>query len=869
MNSRYGYLQFLYDSPINPSASPNYVPFPVNTPINIIYVDDDGTETRHSGNPIMTDAEGKITFLIEHRTNLYFEIEFSEPTYINVTSGTLMPQSTLNSRMQQGSLNFTQEMIFMLPQRFNLRNAIWAIDDVPVFDRNHNIFHDLENNLLRGGSGHLRVILSPEWQYVGFQYYDRHAKAKAMVPQFILLEGYNESVSDDTPVTKSNVFTNNSVCLPWILARDSKNTRSPERITLKFRSINSVVQSGGGVIRHTRDEVRAMPLRDRFQFYDIPEEFSSRNWQAKFGEHSSIMFPFQDRGVVNGNTTYSNPLVFELDSVVLTDDECEWESDWNRNNRFTFFDIKMSISNPDGSKPYYTTGTVDSDFFSMGVTGDHPRVISVNGKFYDITDKRSTGDLIGARAAVLDDEQVHYGDDIQRPVSSMTGNFELHYFKDCLDVDDNVVSALLIYWSCKLGCGTGTTNADITNFQQSGMINAKQRWEQKGYKFKPQSGVNPEAIPVFFFEARESNPFKCTVTLHPAGNGRSSMGITSGDFMSDDYQQDAATADPDVDNQMYGWFTMAHEIGHAMGLDDEYAESVPEDNSTDITDGSCWNPPLPQFDQYYPGVPYSCDTLSMMQKNKAPRLRHLWYYCRWINATDEVKNLSSNTVFKVHHAGKNYNYSLIEDYINFYEPAYDEEDFDNGDYGEFDLFLYKIGNDETTDRLITGQSNFDGILVVRSKLQWFFDNYLTHTWSSTTAKLRYMRDFHTRIDQVMNNKYYLECSSDSEFKKVYVFFKPHYKYAGSTPSDHFEITVKANSGATVNFQPEFFEDDFDDDDFEIDARQDFVSIYRYILGLVPYEGNPRQSKTSIASNELNFLATWIGSQRGQTYQLRY
>jgi len=880
MDGRFGYLKFMYHNPVTDSN----MPFPGRTPVHIIYVDNGGSETRDSHNPFQINgADGTLTFFIEHRTNLYFEIQFGETAYLNLTSGTIILQSELDSQLQSGGFDLRNNMIFMLPQRFNLKNSIWSIDNVPVFDRERRMFVNLEANPLNGGSGHLPVILTPEWQYIGFQYYDRHAKTKQMMPQYTILRGYNEDVDEDNPVTRSNVFKDNCICVPWIEDRNSKNVRNPEKIVLKFGTSETFIESGGGIVRRTRDQVRAMPLRDRFRYYDLPEVWSSKNWKAKFGQNSTNVSPFQDRNVVNGNTTASNPLVFELDSVVLTDDDLECESSWEQNNRFTVFDIKMKITNPETNKPYWANGTVDRNFFPMRTTlpptptdGDHPRVLYVNDKFHDITDKRSTdGDVIGARAAVLNDESVHYGENLEKPYHSVAGNSEVHYFKDCLDTDDSVISALIIFWSCKFEADSGVSAADVDNFRRSGMQNTKERWGLKNYRFRPRNDPSSRNIivkPIFFYEARSNDPYKCDVTVHPSGQARSSMGISEGNFMSSDYQSGAPGAgDTDIDGNSFGRFTMSHEVGHAMGLMDEYVESLEEDNINNVPGNELWSPPLPIFDQpFIDGRPYPWDELSMMNSNKAPRLRHLWHFSHWMNETDEVKNLTGNTVFQVNYNSQNFNYFLPNSMNNFYEPAEEERNVSNGDYGEFDLRLYKIGSDELTKIAISGQSGFDGVLVVRSRLQWFFESYSTFTWANINEKIRYLRNFETSIRHEMNGKYYLECSADSDFKKVYVFFSPHYYFEGSTIHDHFEITVKANTGASVIFQPEFFQDGFDDDDFEVDARQNPISIYRYVLGLSPYTGSgaSKVSNNSINANELNFLVTWINNKRGRTYQLR-
>jgi hypothetical protein len=864
MDNRYGYLQFMYHNPVTNSN----VPFPSGTPVNIIYVDNGGAETPHSGNPLSLDAQGKITFLIEHRTNLYFEFNFDQRTYINITSNTRINDSAISN------LNTQTNMAFMLPQRFNLKNSTWTIDSVPVYDSPTRTFRDLEANPLSGASGHLPVVLTPEWQYIGFQFYDQHAKTQRMVPQYLMLYGYNEDVSEDNWVTSSNVFKDNCICLPWIEDRNLRNTRNREKIVLKFGTTNAYVDNGAGAVRRTRSSVRAMPLKDRFKHYDLPESWSSKNWKAKLGANSSNLLPFQNAGIVNGNSTSANPIVFELDTVVITNSDLEYESDWEQNNHFSFFNINMSINNPQTNRPYWTQGPVDRNFFPMGTTGNHPRVLAVNGRFHDITDKRSAGDLLGARAAVLNDTSVHYGEEVIKPYHSVAGNIELHYFADTLDLSDNVVSSLLVYWSCEFAADTGVTDAQIENFRRSGMTNAKNRWERKGYKFKRRpgsSGRDIEVRPVFFYEFRDSDPHKCDVTVHSGGAGaRSSMGRTSGDFMANDYGPNSNVSSEN--GQSFGWFTMSHEIGHAMGLMDEYVESLEEDTAANLPHGGVWSPVLPIFDQpFIDGRPYPWDDISMMNTNKAPRLRMFWHYARWMNQTDEVKNLTGNTVFNVEHTSQNFKYFRSDSMTNFYEPVHSENNVENGGYAEFDLRLYKMGEDESTKIAIPGQSGIDGILVVRSRLQWFFDDYSSHTWQNIEQKLLYLKDFQTKVNRKMNidGKFYLECPSDSDFKKVFVFFAPHYYFEGSTIHDHFEISVKANGGASINFQPPFYGNGYHDNEFEVDALQNKISIYRYVLGMLPYtmSGTNKVANNNISMLDLDFLLTWISNVRGGEYTM--
>lgn len=864
MKDGVGYLQFQYYNPIFESN----MPFPKGTSINIIYVDSEGNEMEHSKNPLLTDdSNGKISFSIEHKTNLYFGIEFKETTYLNITKKSLVSQNDLDKSIQSDKFYLTKEMLFMLPKKMTTKNSRWEIGkhnviDKPFYDEKNHLFANLKINKLRGMSGYLQVTLKPEWQFISFRYYDRHKKSEQVVPQCLMLEGYNEDVDDDVPVTRSNIFKNNCICLPWTEDENKSNNRDAKEIMFRFETSDMFIESGGTpkVVTDTRENVRSKPLTERFKYYDLPQEWKSNNWIVK---HSTNQDLFEK--IVNKETNKNLPLIVDLDSVVPTDNALDCES-WDKDDRFTVFDIEMKITNCDSNKPYWSNKQIlDSILFTKYLIGKQPRVICINGTFYDITDKRSAdGDVVGARAAVENDAEVHHGDKVKKPVCN-AGNFEFHYFADCLDSGGTPISTLLIYWSCEFNKGSGVSNSNLQKFQKFGMTNSKKRWEMKGYKFKPKadpSGKGIEVKPVFFFEGRDESPYKCSVELNQPGTGRANMGISSANFKTNDYQQCGTTVNED--GKAFAYFTMAHELGHAMGLDDEYLESIKEDED--------WFPVLPKFGQYYPGMPYSFDNSSIMVGNKAPRLRHFWYFCRWLNETDEVKNLTSNITFLINYSGgKNYDYFLKEDVRNFYNYAYEEENVKNGKHGIYDLFLYKIGNDETTeDRMIIAQKNFDSILIVRHKLQWFFDDYDGVKWTDDNMKLKRMRNFQNQVNWICNKRFHLECTGDLDFKKVYIYFVPHYYFEGWKLTDHFEITAKRNTATPIKYRADFYEDDFDDDDFAIDEKENQITIFRYLLGLAPYKiikkpdgVKEKVSINTITKDDLLFLALWVKNKRGK------
>jgi hypothetical protein len=631
---------------------------------------------------------------------------------------------------------------------------------------------------------------------------------------------------------------------------------SRTRLDLSFEAPGQYVDcsdpAAPKIVTKSLEELATMHFNERAKYYDLPMIWQSKNWMVK---RSDKWVKFDDTIL----DFKGSVIEVYLDHTVLVDTNMNPER-VTSSDRFTIFDQKLQIINKDTNQGYLTAGTVDKNLFSSILLGYRPRLFACNGNFYDCTNKRLyKGDYIGIRAAVKNDPDVHFFQALQHPVIRQAGNFDLHYLKDCIDPDGKGVDGLLVYWSCRITPDSDVSASSISDIEKDGFTNVKVRWEQKKNRFITVSDPQNRKLsvmPRFFFERRENRNAKCHVRLHqPTPGNRSNMGLTSSSLKTNDFfGQGLSTMEDGVG---YPFLTASHEFGHAMGLDDEYRES--------ISDDTIWNPSLPRFSQYYPGMPYGMDNGAIMVINQIPRMRNYWYFCRWVNETAEVKRLTGNTTFQIESGrGKNRKYSLKPEMNNFYAPANSEEDCRNGGSGRYDLHLYKCGQDETTDLMVTGQTDMDSILLVKIKLQFFFQSNEGIGWPDDDAELNYMRQFQNRIDNFFNKKFYLESSTDADFKKVYIHFVPHYHYGRWATSEHFEITVRANNRAEVRYEPDYFRDGYTSDSFTIDQEEDIYTIMRYMLGLQPYilAGARKIRNSNLLTDDLNFLATWLSSKRG-------
>lgn len=875
------YLHLLYYDAIKETEKP----LPKDTTLTVFYHNEGGDViSRIDGAAKIKGSSGKVSFKLqayekdEEFKYVSFGIKYEEETYYNITAKKLMKIGDIKKEIKKNKEYLTKNQLFLLPREITLKNCRWDIDN-EHYQAGQFMFKIPRKKALKGDNGHLKVVLVPEWQYLSFRFRDGVKGKEQVVPQYLTISAYNRAVSAVDPEVRSNILHKKNILIPWFLRKNFTTTRDKTKITFGFKTENVFVDTAKKKIVFIKPgDFKKKPLKEKFEFFDLPALWISDNWQVNCDGWKRIA------SVANKGGSADKPLIFYLDSVTLTGTDLKSIA-WNANNRFTVFDYRLRMFHASTNNPQWSKHKSRVNCIPAGFLPERTRVIACNGKFYDVMFKRSVrgGDVVGARAGVREDADSHSFGAMQNPYVSGAGNLELHYFHDCLkrtsdETTFKLTPYLLVYWSAQF-IRNGVSQAAVNKFYKYGIKNSKKRWELKGYKFVPESDPNNQKItimPIFFFEGRVSNPKKCTVKIHPTGGAqsRSNMGVTTGNFVAHTYKPSGASL-TEV-GKSFKYFTMSHELGHACGLDDEYVESLAEDNS--------WSPTLPNFKQYYEGMPYSRDENSMMVGNKAPRLRHYWYYCHWLSNTAGVKAFTKNTEFRVEgkRSSGTYKYYRKNDLLApkpglYYKHSYHDTGFTNGTHGHMDLYLYKLGQDETTDLLMAGKKKFKGILVVRPKLYFDFQNHGGNNWTNNNQKLAFLRNFQTQVDKTLK-KVYLTNSSDADFKLIYAYFLPHYecdfsatKYGGS----HF--TIKVLRDPSGNYEPEFRKKkagggDFTGTTFKIGHKQNPISIFRYILGLKPYRNFPamiglklttiRIDRVTISSSDLKFLGKWVKGQRG-------
>ncbi len=703
------------------------------------------------------------------------------------------------------------------------------------------------------------------------------------------------------------------------------------------------------IVERTQVQINALTPLERQKYYDLPGKWSSRNYWTRYqNEGSEQGNRFQT--VINNRlhlkpygsevTKIEEPLTFSLDDIVIVGaNRSQNIRDKNQNganrnlganSRYTLFHIdydtmetvgtesknlrRMKIYNPDTNEPIFTDGALTTNLIH-DVPG-HARMISFCNGFYDIYDKRSSDrdrsfnrrrHVLGARLALLEDESVHAQKAITAQTASdvtnvyahpSTGNFELHYFHNCAELDDKMLSYLLIYWSTRFtqtalnesGVTTAAgSDADVTNHRQHGMVNAMNRLN-KDYLIEKDVAASDSDIyirPFHFMEAkndtrggRHKAATNIIANTNSAGGDPGAwMSYTSAQLRARDYQGDPAyfgPADPinsiqDTDGATYEVQTNSHEMGHATGNWDEYLYSLQTTEPNPSGSGNItfvWQR-LPRYNQPFTaeGGPYSCDELSRMYHNRTPRLRNFWRFVNWLHdAAGTDGNLNSffaDARFKIIFNGSNishiHNFKLTDAQKNVQTPAIEGRNHALATDIEHDMLIYKLGDDELSHLLHSGQK-FKGILVIKTKLAFTFTNGSTTDVWTLDSKREWVQGLNDAWKTMLNKKFRIATGNSDDYStydNLYVHFVPHFvTYSGTAPTDsHFNIDVTFTLGSGFTTSGNDIDSDWGTSTSARSAQ--WEKIIRYCFGKTTGSGN-------LAKTDLTGIKDWVQSEQGDS-----
>lgn len=656
------------------------------------------------------------------------------------------------------------------------------------------------------------------------------------------------------------------------------------------------------VVKRPRAEVDALAPAERFKYYDLPNVWKSNGGFFRTNNNLTQVARWQGLpatlGCYPAGTTAlptDSPLIVVLDDMVLMRNTSHLET-VGAHDRYAIFNLMGEVLEPDAAEPYYSQARNDgANYFPCQDGGAFAAY--ANGKYYFANRTRVPGNLnrAGLRAAVLN---AHPHRSIREPVVLAAGNIQQNYFHGVDYRDSKLISYLIVFWSCKFrrdpsvgAADVAAVNTGITAYKREGLTNCKRRHEEPDHDIVDNADTAPQLAKVIrHFVHWDNSHAKCTVYVHN-GNGRDNMGLTDAHFNAGNWQATGGgwqTAS--------GWFTAAHELGHATGLDDDYIEPP------GAWGNAAWNSPvIPRFAQWVKGNPFAEDSSSLMNSNEAFRHRQIFHHVDWMNSNADIRALTGDLRFKAKTAGHQYYLPPAQD-RNFltaatrhihYMPVLSANRHANGTHGHMDLSLYKLGKDQTNQVIIPGQE-FDSILVVSLYIKWSFHNTGASTWN-TAGKMAFIKAKYGALATFINAKKYLSASNTDStwFRKIYVLFRLHFHEGGNSDDNsvllgsghiapHFTVTAHRTHAGTAAHVPNYHTAGFAGASFAVDEASAEIPWFRYMLGLDPVTITPAAvvgdpptvtDITTLSNADLGFLATWANTALaaaaiGSNYTLR-
>ncbi len=570
-------------------------------------------------------------------------------------------------------------------------------------------------------------------------------------------------------------------------------------------------------------------------------------------------------GAIDGKapvTSAKDPLVFDLDDTVLaavSGDHLKL-APLPAAARLTFLDHVLAVKDVDAAEPYYSTSPTKRADLLLAEEGiiangkelsDQTLVVHHEGNFHLLREEHLTGtpgkDLyVGARAAVSGRMPHTIFSAGATDLGDRLGRYELIFVPDAIarrhDGKDVEYCHLIVHLGMDMQVSTlgpidasgveyRPTAGDLADLKvQVGEV--MRLWDQKhaahpGSPYTkdvwivPDGGVHTGDRVVrlrHFFALRTDGT--AMLTLY-AGQGpdrtnfsNRAYATSNSVYIPNPYGSQVGDIAPkddeqkDLDGVGSKNHVLAHELGHKMGLPDEYVSNFPGVSLTRYSTGT--TPHLPSFSE--DDRPFCSDGNAMMTWDRLPRLRYFWHHVHHLEQDAAIQRaLAPRHGVRWVATESSYVTPLVYKLADGNQNSPWSEATARGTHGMAPLSSYRLGDDEGMREGIFGanlRTNLDGLVIVRPNIWFTFGSQAAVAGGTDTtdfadddarweAMIRLQAACSDRWKSLI--RWHVQLPPGSRMERIGLLFQPHFAFAGATEPANTNLHVEVVQDSATPF----------------------------------------------------------------------